>query len=281
MSELRVPLEDELGDVLEKALRRSGRSEQDVAAAARVPVGKLRDAIDYCYDFQVEELCRLAGELQLNEVGLNALGCGGYPLPEIEELPFGVRPLHMAHGLGVSNAYLVETGSESGAVLFDTGVSPEELARVWPSDVGRVGAVFLTHVEAEHAGGLDEVLRRWPDVPVNSPESLADRLPKLIGEGEQLEIGELQIEVFRTPGHAAAHNCYLVRDRARLAPRALLVAGDLIFAGSAGGGYHCPRQLGEQLRRMLRLVPPDTVIAPGHGPMTTLAHEMHFNPFLV
>jgi len=275
-----VPLEDELGDVLEKAIRRSGRSDQEVATAARVPVAKLRDAIDYCYDLGVEELCRLAGELQLNEVGLAALGCGGYPLPEVDGLPFAVRSLRMAHGLGVSNAYLVEAGPDSGAVLFDTGGSPEELARVWPPGVDRVAAVFLTHVEAEHAGGLDEVVRRWPDAPVGSPELLPGRELRLIGEGERTEIGELRIEAFRTPGHAAAHNCYLVHHRARPAERALLVAGDLIFAGSAGGGYHCPRQLGEQLCRMLHLVPPDSVIAPGHGPMTTLAHELQFNPFL-
>jgi len=58
------------------------------------------------------------------------------------------------------------------------------------------------------------------------------------------------------------------------------VSGDLIFAGSAGGPYHCHRQLRAHLRRVLAAVPADTVVAPGHGPMTTAGNELRFNPFV-
>ncbi len=64
------------------------------------------------------------------------------------------------------------------------------------------------------------------------------------------------------------------------AGRPLLVSGDLIFAGSAGGGYFCHRQLHTHLRRVLGAVPPSTVIAPGHGPLTTVENELRYNPFL-
>ena len=81
------------------------------------------------------------------------------------------------------------------------------------------------------------------------------------------------------PGHAAAHSCYLVA--AAGAPRGvpLLVAGDLLFAGSAGGAYHCRHEQARQLQRMLEVVPGAAVVAPGHGPMTTLVHERRYNPF--
>lgn len=86
---------------------------------------------------------------------------------------------------------------------------------------------------------------------------------------------------YSTPGHAAAHNCYLVRAPAAPDRPGLLVSGDLVFAGSAGGGYFSPRQLRAQLRRILDVLPPETVIAPGHGPLTTVENELKFNPFVL
>src|SRR5579871_6514556 len=97
-----VPLEDELGDVLEKALRRAGLTEEGLAVRASVPLTKILDAVDYRPDFSCEELRRIAVILGLNEVGLCALGCGRYPVPEIGALPFCVWPLRMPHGIGVA-----------------------------------------------------------------------------------------------------------------------------------------------------------------------------------
>jgi glyoxylase-like metal-dependent hydrolase (beta-lactamase superfamily II) len=76
-----------------------------------------------------------------------------------------------------------------------------------------------------------------------------------------------------------AHNCYLVRGSGAGRFPGLLVSGDLVFAGSAGGARHSSTQLHESLRRMLSSVPADTVIAPGHGPLTTVEHELRYNPF--
>jgi glyoxylase-like metal-dependent hydrolase (beta-lactamase superfamily II) len=101
-----------------------------------------------------------------------------------------------------------------------------------------------------------------------------------MGEGETLSFGTLEVTAFRTPGHCAMHNCYHVRSAALPSARSLLVSGDLIFAGSAGGPYHCQKQLRAHLRRVLAAVPPDTVVAPGHGPMTTAGNELRYNPFV-
>src|SRR6185436_18735321 len=96
-----VQLEDELGDVLEKAMQQAGLNETALSAATGVPVGKIRDAIDYRPDFSLDELRRLAVALGLNEIGFCALGCGRYPQPEITDLQFSVWPLRMTHGIGV------------------------------------------------------------------------------------------------------------------------------------------------------------------------------------
>ena len=100
-----------------------------------------------------------------------------------------------------------------------------------------------------------------------------------IGEGEVRNFGPLDVKAFFTPGHAAAHNCYLVTRRATPGAPGLLISGDLVFAGSVGGAYFCRDQLRGSLRRMLTGLPPSTVIAPGHGPLTTVANELRYNPF--
>ena len=275
------PLEDELGDVLEKAMHRASLTDESLAALTGIRAGRILDAIDYRSDLTTDELRKLAATLGLNEVGLCALGTGNYPRPEIGALPFCVWPLRMPHGIGVANAYLVGECGSDRAVLFDTGAGIGALEAVWPRSIRRLDAVFLTHVEPEHAGGLCEVVARFDVESAFIPRRAVAPCGQPVGEGEEKIFGPLEITAYTTPGHAAAHNCYLVRSPAAKTGGALLISGDLVFAGSAGGGYFSHEQLRANLRRVLHGVPPATVIAPGHGPLTTVENELRYNPFVV
>lgn len=272
-------LEDDLGDILEKAARHVPLSYESMAAAGGIEMGRLKDALDYRSDLTPAELGRLAVALNLNEVGLVALAQGLYPLPDPVGLPFILHPLRMPYGVGVANAYLISSGGEN-AVLFDTGASHAELHRAWPGKVQRLDAVFVTHYEAEHVGGLEVVLRETELSFFHGPAN--GRWPQCsgLGEGQTVEYGGLQITAFNTPGHAAEHNCYLVRSSVQPEGTAVLISGDLIFAGSLGGGYFCCQRQLTHSRRILGLLADDTVIAPGHGPLTTAANERRYNPFL-
>lgn len=278
-------LEDELGDVLEKAARHHALTYEGVAAAARVELNRIKDALDYRSELTSAELARLARALDLNEVGLTALALGKYPLPGPVRLPFRFHPLRMPYGIGVANAYLVSTGGNR-AVLFDTGASHAELHRAWPEEIEELDGVFITHYEAEHVGGLERVLKESGLPGFHGPATRRFERCQPVGEGETVACGGLAITAHSTPGHAAEHNCYRVRLAGERAPHALrpgpelLISGDLVFAGSLGGGYFCCQRQLKHSRRILELVPPDTVIAPGHGPLTTAANEKRFNPFL-
>ena len=275
-----IPLEDELGDVLEKGLRCAGLTVEELSRRVEVPLTRVRDAIDYRSDLTAAELVRIALTLGLNEVGVCALGGNGYPMPQIGTLPFCVNALHMRHGIGVANAYLVtECGGHQG-ILFDVGPGLDALMVDWPADVTTVGAIFLTHAETEHAGGLQAAMRHFSLARVFHPTAFNLSCGVPVEEPEVVSIGAFEIRVLSTPGHAHAHNCYMVTSRGARSGNGLLVAGDLVFAGSAGGGYHCPKQTQGHLRRVINLVPPHTVIAPGHGPLTTVGHERRYNPFL-
>ena len=100
-----IPLEDELGDVLDKAARCAGFNEEQLAKQAGVSVEKIRNAEDYRYDDLTDgDLQRLAAALGLNEVGLTALARNRYPRPRVTGLPFCVHPMRMPFGVGVVNA---------------------------------------------------------------------------------------------------------------------------------------------------------------------------------
>ncbi len=287
-------LEDELGDVLEKAARHHALAAEHIAAAAGVAVDRIKDALDYRSELTDAELGRLARVLDLNEVGLTALAQGKYPLPEQTGLPFLLHPLRMPFGVGVVNAYLVSAGADrcgspggDRAVLFDTGASHAELHRAWPAQIEELDGVFVTHYEAEHVGGLEQVLQESGLPHFHGPATRRFARCRALGEGETVECGGFSITAHSTPGHAAEHNCY----RVSLARRGglaganppdgeVLISGDLIFAGSLGGGYFCCQRQLKHSRRILELVPPGALIAPGHGPLTTAANEKRYNPFL-
>lgn len=276
-----LPLEDELGDVIDKAMRRAGLTEEALAESSGVALPRILDAIDYRSDLTCDELRRIAAVLKLNEVGLCALGTGKYPRPDVGPLPFCVWPLRMPHGIGVANAYLVGECGSGRAVLFDTGAGIDALQRVWPSSVRQLDAVYLTHVEAEHAGGLCEVVARFGVTSAFVPRGAKAPCGRPAGEGDIGRFGTLEVTAYSTPGHAAAHNCYIVRAPGVRGGGALLISGDLMFAGSVGGAFYSAEKLQTNLRRMLLVAPAKTVVAPGHGPLTTIENELHYNPFVV
>ena len=87
--------------------------------------------------------------------------------------------------------------------------------------------------------------------------------------------GKLDIESRLTWGHSKGGVTYVVSGL----QRPLAIVGDSIFAGSmGGGGVSYPDAVKNNLEQILTL-PGSTVIAPGHGPLTSVAEEQKNNPF--
>jgi glyoxylase-like metal-dependent hydrolase (beta-lactamase superfamily II) len=109
---------------------------------------------------------------------------------------------------------------------------------------------------------------------VTSPP--ADRL---VSEGEKLHVAGIELEVFEVPGHSPGHVVYLVRETKPFT----VLGGDVLFRGSVGrtdfpGGSFEVLRTG--IERVLWPLPTDTVVYPGHGPVTTTGHEKRTNQFL-
>ena len=100
---------------------------------------------------------------------------------------------------------------------------------------------------------------------------------KFLKDGDRVRFGESELEVIAVGGHSPGGLCYYSSaDR-------LLIAGDVLFAGSVGrsdlpGGN--ARVLIEGIRRKLLCLPDEVKVIPGHGPATTIGEEKRYNPFL-
>lgn len=272
-------LEDELGDVLEKALKIAGFCEEELAVRSGVDVNRIKDVLDYRYALSPADLNAIARVLRLNEAGVQALAVGRFPAPELHGLPFRLDVLAMPYGVGVVNAYLVRpVADESTALLVDSGHCPDALERTWPNDARRLDAHLVTHWDPDHSGGCGETLARF-DLSYCCGPGPAREGVRVLRDGEVLNVGAFRVEALATPGPAREHLCFLVGLVDQPESTRVLFCGDLFFCGSIGGGFHEPARVLFHARRLWRTLAGATVVAPGHGPLTTIAHERTNNPF--
>jgi glyoxylase-like metal-dependent hydrolase (beta-lactamase superfamily II) len=90
--------------------------------------------------------------------------------------------------------------------------------------------------------------------------------------------GPLKADVIHTPGHTEGSICLYFSAQQKL------IAGDTLFAGSIGrtdlpGGSM--QKIIDSLQEKVLALPDETVVVPGHGPLTTIGQERESNPFLV
>lgn len=105
-----------------------------------------------------------------------------------------------------------------------------------------------------------------------------DQPPKpdlFIKDGEIISVGRFNLKVIHTPGHSPGGVCYLY-DK-------VLFSGDTLFQGSIGRTDFRNGSLSELIKSIkehLYLLPDDTVVYPGHGPLTTIGDEKKYNAFV-
>ena len=93
-----------------------------------------------------------------------------------------------------------------------------------------------------------------------------------------IHLGSLRITHRETPGHAEDGVTYVVGTWPEDAPHVAIV-GDAIFAASMGRGNQSWDLARQKVREQILSLPPETLICPGHGPLTTVAEEKEHNPF--
>ncbi len=220
---------------------------------------------------------RLAALIGLDGVKLEQIADGWVPTCRNLRSWRQFRCLTTTDGEMAVNCYLVWDEATREAALFDTGWSAEPIVKEVSQYQLELRQVFITHSHEDHVAALDVICGRFPNARVYSGSSRAP-LKERLGPRESIQLGGLRINPRDTPGHAADGTTYVVENWPDNAPPAAIV-GDAIFAGSIGRGNQSWDLARRKVREQILSLPPQTLICPGHGPLTTVAEEMAHNPF--
>jgi len=265
-----IPLEDNVADIVGKAQRGLRVSDTELAEKARVSSQKIRKLREG--DFDELALLRVAPVLGLAGRALCELAKNEWHPKKIDER--GVAQFNTRyHGMAV-NAYLVWDPAARVAGAFDTGADCTEIVRFANQEKLSVKLILLTHAHSDHVADLPR-LREETGGQVFAParESVPGAEP--IEEGKRFRLGKLEIDTRLTWGHSRGGITYVVTGLGR----PIAIVGDSLFAGSMGGGNASyDDALRNNLEKILTL-PDETIICPGHGPMTTVGEEKIHNPF--
>lgn len=168
------------------------------------------------------------------------------------------------------NSYVVFDPATKAAAAFDTGTDCSGML-----DLGvKIEQILLTHIHGDHIMELDRLKER-----TGAAAFVSDREPidgaEPFADGQTFTIGSLSVHTLRTSGHARGGVTYIVTGLSKT----LAIVGDAIFAGSMGGGQISFEEALRTNRENILTLPDDTVICPGHGPLTTVGEEKRHNPF--
>jgi len=267
----RIPLEDNFDDVINKAQRGLRVSDDELARRAGLGAEAVRALKHGSFD---EAAVRaLAPCLRLGSDQLVALGRKAW-YPDAPVFPHGFAMFNTPFEDMTVNSYLVWDAGGRLAAAFDTGATCETMLDAIAAEKLTVRYLFLTHTHDDHVADAGR-LAAATGAEVWSSEREAFPGGKTFRENQTFHLGSLTIKTLLTSGHSPGQTTYLVTGLAW----PLAVCGDSMFASSMGGGLvSYEDQHRNDVEKILTL-PRDTVIAPGHGPLTTVGQEKKHNPF--
>lgn len=268
---MKIPIEDFLEDVIGKTMRGRGLNGAAVAEIAGVSKGGVVALANGEFDETVVRA--VAPVLELHADSLVSMGKKDWYPEEVkvEGLAIFNTPFHDM----LVNAFLVWDPATKKAAVFDTGADASPvIAKVKELDL-EVVAIYVTHTHADHIADLDRLKEATgnPPVFVNSLEMFRGALA--MNEGGEGGIGSLRLKTFQTSGHAVGGNTYFIEGLSR----PVAIVGDALFCLSMGGGKVSFTDALRNNREKIMRLPDETVICPGHGPMTTVGEEKAHNPF--
>lgn len=264
-------MEDNFEDILGKALRGTGLADETLAFLTGVPeetIRKLKTG-----EVDEEALRKVASPLGLDPATLVERAREGWR-PEPVEMD-GLRCYNTVYDDMTVNAYLVWDPSSKEAALFDTGTDTSA-ALALVDELGlQLRQLYFTHTHHDHILDRKRVEEHSPGICIRvsalEPAENAERFQP----GEAFSLGALGVKTRLTKGHSPGGTTYVIEGLSK----PLAIVGDALFAQSMGGGMISYQDALATNRKEIFTLSDETVICPGHGPMTTVGEEKAHNPF--
>ena len=197
------------------------------------------------------------------------------------------------------NSYVVWRDGSAEAFVVDPGFEPDLILDFLADRGLTLAAIVNTHGHVDHMAGNADMKKAFPGAPIvighgdaamltDAAKNMSDAFgmpvvsppaDRLLTEGDKITHAGIELEVSDLPGHSPGHVVYLIRETKPYT----VIGGDVLFRGSIGrtdfpGGSFEVLKAG--IERVLWPLPADTVVYPGHGPVTTVGHEKRTNPYV-
>jgi hydroxyacylglutathione hydrolase len=195
----------------------------------------------------------------------------------------------------LANCFVLACEETGEAVIIDAGEFTTEIERFLQEKNLTVKYIILTHSHVDHAGDIGrfkeatgaEIVLHEDEAPLYENLAAQARIfgfeldspppaDRLVRHGDELTFGaNHRLGIIHCPGHSPGGMSVLWDDT--------VFVGDTLFAGSIGrtdlpGGSY--RTLITSIKTRLLPLGDAVQVLPGHGPVTTLATERRYNPFL-
>jgi hydroxyacylglutathione hydrolase len=195
------------------------------------------------------------------------------------------------------NCSVIGDESTREGLVIDPGDDIADVLAIVCKHNLQIKQIVITHAHIDHVGGAmklraatgapillnqnDYALLKMLDVQaawIGVPLPGKVEIDHSVGQADSIKAGSLTADVIQTPGHTEGSICLYFPAEKKL------IAGDTLFAGSIGrtdlpGGSF--EKIISSLHDKVLALPDDTVVIPGHGPLTTIGEERESNPFLV
>jgi len=194
------------------------------------------------------------------------------------------------------NCSIIGDETSGEAIVVDPGDDIEQIVALIKKHNLQVKQIVITHAHIDHVGGAMK-LRAATSAPILLNQNdyallkMLDMQAAWIGmrnpgtveidqsleQADTVKAGALSAQVLHTPGHTEGSICLYFPAESKL------IAGDTLFAGSIGrtdlpGGSY--EKIIYSLHDRVLALPDETIVIPGHGPLTTIGEERESNPFL-
>ena len=190
-----------------------------------------------------------------------------------------------------NNNYLIIDEDSKEAALIDCSAVDSDVNEELEQQGAKLKYILLTHGHFDHIAGIRpntdvKVVMHKADLGWHEktnqylpmfgmPALTVPNIDIFVEDGDILKLGNLDIKVIHTPGHTQGGVCYLVDGK--------LFSGDTIFREAVGrcdleGGDF--DQIVESIKNKVFTLPPQTLIYPGHGRMSSVEWEREHNRFM-
>ncbi len=196
---------------------------------------------------------------------------------------------HLTVGFMQENTYLIMR--EQGVIVIDPGAECTKIKAAIAQTQKPLTAILLTHAHFDHIGAVDELYEAYHcpiyasceaiNMSQNSYTNLSDQFTPFTLSSpikalpDELKLLDLSIQVINTPGHTDGDVCFYVPQEKAL------FTGDTLFQGSAGRTDFPTGNLSTLMHslKVLKELPFDATVYPGHMGTTTLDQERQTNAY--